>query len=517
LCSSQKFESGEATTIQILSDWLPVISVYNADGSLFDVPAVNLINTTIINPDITASVYQTTFDFTTYPVGGYVIQIVYTDDAAVVHTWQSRAISVAISWNDTICIDYSNDENTNETVWNTGIQCRTRVEGSCIEFTPEFQGNTYTDQLINATALPRNAFQTFNATFGKSPGIPDWFGNMINFIMMLTDVKIDGTFYQIIDGSKWEVSRQPPLRLGDPTMAGYSIKVMPVDNALLARLKNGGITVNGLKVIEKVEPYFNIGTNQTLAVSKWDMLTEITFSEVNIAFNVTLTVGATVLGVWPVPVSVTNDDSYTIDLRKFFTNPGALSLSVTGMTGVAGLSLDMFIEYRSFAATVQPVGTTPGTTTAYKPGSVIEYAEVNPGDFGNDFDVTTGLGQTTGNYPNFAICDGRNGTPDKTDRYSIGWKPDGSIGNIGDPLGSANINLTNVNQLPLTKINVQLAENGTGNGSAGAAARSDNESVARAILPSYPDTQDPTNPATYGQNIPNNPLSIVSCFIMCLS
>lgn len=503
-CYSQKRQQNGHDILQYFSDWVPDLTVYREDGTIFNTIACTAQTTTITNPGFTALCYQSTVDYSTFPAGKYNARFHWKDDANVDQYYQLMWINVATKWKGTLLFEYKHDENAFGILFNTGIVFNMRVEAWKINKVQLFTGDSYIDEEQNATALPSIPYEQSILSFGTIRGIPDWMGKQLNYMMQCSFILSDGEPIQKVQGAKWAIDRPELASEGEETTSNYSIDVMLVDNAFVERLNSNNVALNGYTPYVQVEKLNGIGTAQTVTLSGgWAGLHEIWINNIGaIAYvlRVGTTIGANDIGEFDIPTS-----DKVCEVRKAFYSSSA----TVYLSGFAGTSSLRVLWYDYNAVPISGPNANPVINKLLK-GAQISYFEVIPGDFISDFNLSTGLGKPAGNYPNCALCDGRNGTPNLGGKFKVGFiASDVTFGIPGTDVGEDNIRITSVSQLPPFDVVIPTSENGTGNGSQGNPGWSDNESALRGSTV--------VHIAGTSSNIPYLPLSVISYEIMALS
>jgi len=490
--------------LQVLSDWLPTLTLYNAVTG----KTINTIAPVVTPNGIQASAYtflcyEFTLDFTTIGVGQYFFTLEYTDDLAQLHTLQSTPQNVQIEQPNTLLYEYRNSNNILSILFDTGITFNIRTEGRLAKFQPKFDAVIYSDQERDQTKLNSVPYQSWILTIGDF-GVPDWMGYIFNFVFSCDFILIDGSPYQNIEGSKWEVTRpDPQSRKYDATLAVYSIEVALTDNAFLERIRTGNTNMAGQPIVFLPYQKMAIGTNFSIPALFLKYYRLDSVSVIKRGINFTLNIGITPGGAEVYTGRFTR--SKTAQFNYLFD-----SSQTVYFTGLTGTDNDIFLVYANLNAQPQGSGTAPVTTGGLVPGMVFAYEEVNAGDFTRDFDLITGLGKPGGKYPTAAICDGRNGTEARGGRYSVGFLDgDATFGTPRAAVGRNAINLTSTAQLPPTYFTFKVSDNGTGNGSHQNAGWTDNEN-------SNVGSQN-TNTIGTSADIPFLPGSIVDIMVKVLS
>jgi hypothetical protein len=474
-CYKQPWKTVDTTKIQILSDWLPEVTVWNAiTGVLFTTLAPVIAPNGIQASAYTFICYEYLIDFTTIPVGIYYLKIEYTDDNLQLHTLISSFQNVQIEQPNTLLYEYRNSSNILSVLFDTGITFQIRAEGGKDDkFQPKFDAVIYSDQERDLTKLNSVPFESFILTVGDAPGVPDWMGYIFNFVFSCDFILIDGVPYQNVDGSKWEVTRpDPQSKSKRETLAVYSIEVMMTDNAFLERLRTGNTNMAGFKLIFDTYPKIAIGTNFSVPAIFLKYFRLDSVSVIKRGINFTMRIGITPGGNEIYQGTFTR--SKTAQFNYLFD--ASATVFVSGLTGTDN---DIFLTYANLNA-IAGGGTGPVPISySLPPGLEAYYSEVNAGDMANDWDFVTGLGKPGGNYPNCAIRDGRNGTTADGGLFTVGYLDgDATFGTVGASVGRNAINITSASQLPPHSFTFRVSENGTGNGSRQNAGWSDNESAA---------------------------------------
>lgn len=401
-CFFQKWQTNDTTQVQIWSDFpIDSITLYNYDTGLnFDITPVD---TGLTFPDFSFSVYEFELHFSTYGTGRAYIEIIYTDGGGAPNVWQSDPFWIADKWEETLLIEYKNDENDFSIIFDTGIEFSLRVDGILDHFQPRSERIVYNDQIRNATLLYGVPFREFRLNVGGGEGVPDWLADKLTRILDCNEVKIDGEWYVVAEGAEAELNRND-----DYPLVGYRILVNQVFNRFNQRLKPG-VGENGeqLKMILKAISRNNIAADQVYSgvVRKYTVLHALELVKYSVD-PVTLLVGTTAGGsdISGLGGFVVDESKAFIEINYVFDAPQDVYVS-----GLTGAQVDLILFYYDPLDTSTGGGDSGSGAAGFVKGTVYMYEEAAPGDFAREWDISTGLGVIGTPYEGCALMDGRNG------------------------------------------------------------------------------------------------------------
>lgn len=360
-------------------------------------------------------------------------------------TWISDVQNVQDDQPNTILFEYTNSQNDFNVIFETGTIFSLRVEGSISLPKPEFNNVIYNDINENTTKLYGNPWTGFKLFIAYNSGVAPWIIDRVNRILACDQIKIENRYYEMEDGAKWEESRADQY-----TLYGVNIDIKEVQNRFLDKLQLGPTPDNNaIIIVSKSLVYNNQAVN--LAVSNVfkdkTLLDCITFYLLNnpfVPFTLKLSTSADDSGLF-YEQDFTEEDvsalgTVTATVREAFNQPTTLYMS--GWTG--GLLANVCVLYHQYDA--PPV---VGSVNPYKSlglGAIVEYDPPTGQIVSVDFNLGTGLGNPDTDWFGWAVCDGRNGTPDKGGWLTRGYKP-----TYPDP----------VTGLPVTDYNVIGDDGGT--------------------------------------------------------
>jgi hypothetical protein len=453
---TQKAKKGLPQTLQVLSDWMPILKIYDGEkGFLVDTITGATPTTGIIGQTFT--LYEFTIVWASYTEGYYYIEISYTDDSAVLQINRSGLIEMRSNFTQTVVLQYTNSTNQFAAVFSTGIIFTLVVEGNIEDYTPAFEDVIYDDQYHNTTKLnsiPRREFNFYAGRNRSSPGIPPWMVDKINWAFSCDQLLIEGIYYQNTTGSKWEVMRADQT---SPNFVGLKIPIIEVINRYLQSYNPGLIPAGAVQVITRTKTYSGVTADFNIPgiFKDFSLLTRIVIYN-NGANILTINAGTAANGSAPITAPfVTNGQLKEIwNIDELFNGVSTLYLS-----GLTGANVNIVVEYDQLDA---PYVTPPIASKPFVKGNRGSYEEVTIGDFANDWNVSTGVG--IGLWAQCVIA-GTNGTKDMNGLTEIGWNPsmpltrDMLVGNINNTVS------LNAGNLPSFNISIgQDLKGGNGGG-----------------------------------------------------
>lgn len=435
-CYLQKWQLSDSLKLQVISDFIPTDLLFHDLDSSFVIASIPWSEKTTIIVDQTFKVYEIEFDFESIPEGRYYTQFSYVDQDDQEHILLSEPLDVSLRQENTLLLEYKNSINDFDTIFDTGIVFSFRVESAIKDYSPGNSRNVYNDQRVNPTLLSATPFRKFKFYIGFKYGTPAWVFDKVNFIQSVDQVRYNNIYYQIVEGSDYEVDSNE-----DNGFIGGSIDVQPTDNNF-SRYKTLPSDDDGnlIYVMERRSDHFNVSDNLTVAgVFKAASLLE--------QILVTKRVPA---GVLTIKVGTTNGGSeigeFEVDDIKFIqTTPWFFSATTTiYVTGLAGADVDItFLYLQTDAPPIDLGSIVPAPIINIGKNTIAMYEETMPGELDVDFDLSTGLGRTNTKYDGWAICDGRNGTLDWRGRSPVMQDPDEpDFATLGTPGGEKDHVLT---------------------------------------------------------------------------
>jgi hypothetical protein len=430
-CYLQKWNLGDATKIQVLSDYEFTFEIFDLDG--FKVASVEPVEVADNIQGKTFKVYEIPLVFDT--AGAFYAVVEYEGHSLISEAWQVGQFT------DTMIFKYRNSENNFSILFDTGIEFSFRVEGLIADFEPKSDDVIYNDQLRNSRVLNSTPWRAFTMYAGQAEGIPDWVADKVNRIMACDIVFVDSEtfdgYISKVEGAEWEVVRAPEY-----AFTGLRTQIMPVENNLLERLKRGANATDGtnFKIVQKVDNYFNINGSLPLPATfgKYRLLEKICIEKQALAPAFVLKVGLT-NGGEEVARFLVDSPAQTLTINHLF-----LSEQPVFLTGINSALPFISIIYKNLLEPVTNVG--GGEASGEIPvGAVLIYSGTAGRALTDDFDVLTGLGREGTGWHGWALCNGTNGTDDLRDKFVLGYG--NGINNVGETGGEKTVTLT-VDEMP---------------------------------------------------------------------
>lgn len=498
----QKIKRGLACNLQVLSDWVPVLKIYDGQlGYLIDTISPSTPANSVTGQTFT--VYEFGIIWSSYPANLYYIEISYVDDSSVTHIERSGILQTADNWPGTLVFTYTNSYNNFSAIFNTGIVFNFVCEGNIADFAPAFEDIIYNDQEYNVTklnAIPRREFTLYIGSVRGFGGVPPWVGDKMNWIMACDQLQIDGVYYQNTNGSKWEIARAD--QTGQNNFIGLKITIIEVINLFLQQYQTGVNPPGSIQVITRDIKFLANSANITIS----GIFTANSILRYIVIYNLggdAFTIRASTAADGSAPI--TGDFTTTGDAKDvWMINEPFNAVSTLYLLGLAGTNCNIWVVYDQMDAPfIAPIT----STKKFSKGTRYEYEEVTVGDFEIHWNIGTGEGNPGTDYEG-CVLSGTNGTKDMNGLIAIGWNKTFPL--TRDTIVGAVNNLATLNagNLPSFNINIGLDLKG---GTAGVPVLS---------------SQNP-GPGGHGStNIPYvgtaNPIDVsnrarVTCFFVCIT
>lgn len=413
-CYFQKWQFSDVLRLQVLSDFVPTDLVFREVFSDMVVASVSWSETSTVLVDQTFKVYELDFVFSGLPDGKYYAEFSYIDENNLDHVLRSEPMCVSASQENTLLINYKNSTNDFDTIFETDIEFSFRVESAIKDYSPGNNRAIYNDQRVNPTLLSAIPFRKFRFYIGFQYGVPAWVFDKVNFIQSVDQVKYNNVYYQIGEGSDYEVETNE-----DNNFIGGSIDVQPTENNFNKYKTLPSDEANLISDMARRIDYFNISDDFPIAgfFKSRSLLEQVLITKRAPAADLTIRIGTT-------PGGDEIGEFDVDDLDFIQTTPKMFTATTTVyVSGIAGKGADLDITFLYLQTDAPPIDIGQGSGNTPAPelglGSVIEYEEASEGDIDLDFNVSTGLGRANTKWYGWAICDGRNGTLDRRGRSPI--------------------------------------------------------------------------------------------------
>jgi len=215
-CYAQKRTSYDADSFQFISNYDPIqIEVLRkSDDALMLVVAAQNIRRNTYQPDY--YIYEVDVSYASLEPGRYYMKMTTGSGAKVFISEDIEITTVE----GTVLFEYAHSEYYGEVVFETDISMALRVEGCVLYDTPGAASVIYTDQPNNNTMLSYQPYDVFKLFIGGPEGIPNYLQKKINAIVGCDDLRINGEYFCIAEGAKWEKAEQP-----DYPFRGWTIEL----------------------------------------------------------------------------------------------------------------------------------------------------------------------------------------------------------------------------------------------------------------------------------------------------
>lgn len=411
-CYAQKWELADFTTLQLLSDLALItcrLKKFETNVTVLSY-SVAKIDAAVANE--TFSVWETSIQFSGIEEGYYYLEVTGLDEFGDIDSVvYSAPLEVLEEHPGTMLFNYTNSYNDFNVLFDTNLIFNVRVEGTIQNFTPRADDEIYNDQKRNATKLSSIPYQTFILYVGNQYGLPDWMTDKINRVMSCDQIKIDGNWFEKIEGATWEVAR-----IDDYPFSGIQIEIMPAVNHFLERLHFEDDNTNDMVLLRLANNHYNIDEDLTVSgiAKRYTMLDYISVIRRGATFtmNVGLTDGGNEIGTFAV-----DETENVFHVRYLFD--GNATIYLTGIQG----SNDISLVYDQIDETVTTSPTDPQPPSSLPQGACIMY-HCTYEQLAQQFNIVSGDAKPEGNWVGWKLCNGQDGTYDMRRRMPVGWMDD---------------------------------------------------------------------------------------------
>lgn len=415
-CYFQKWQNSDELRLQILSDNPPTNLIFRNinTGLNVDFSAWSEVNTAIVGQ--TFKVYELEYQFASLPVGKYYFEFKYTDSDNNLHTMISEPQEVEQKQDKTVLIKYKNSQNDFDVIFNTNIEFQIRVESKVMVNDFKNKRNVYTDQKVNPTLLSATPYRQFIFHLGLTKGVPAWVVDKLNWIQSLDQVQYDGVYYQVPDGSEYELTK-----IEYNSYIAGTIDLQPTNNKFSryqTEVPDGNQTFTPM---QKVTPYKNISDNFSIAnlFNAFSLFEKICIkkrSVEDLTIFVGITPGGSEIGEFEI-----DDVSFTQSVDFLFN-----STTTVFITNILGSDCDYYVVWKQLDE--PPIDLNQGSGVVIPPvgKNTVTMYEGTQAELDLDFDTSTGLGRENTNFYGWIILNGDNGGEDWRGRVPVGWNPEDS-------------------------------------------------------------------------------------------
>ena len=204
----QKWQTNDTINIQCITNGLApvVVQVYNDSGNVFDTFNLNAITDAAVNSPLT--LWQGSYSLASVPEGYYYL-VLTAGTGGTTTSFISEGLWVKALHSNTLLFEYTNGRNRQATIFTSGYAPSFRVEGWLENFDSESKFTTFEDQPANIVLINGIPYELFDLNIGDGSGIPDYIRRLLERIMLLSNVKIDGQYFTRNGEAKFEKTDIP--------------------------------------------------------------------------------------------------------------------------------------------------------------------------------------------------------------------------------------------------------------------------------------------------------------------
>uniref|UniRef100_UPI002616120E hypothetical protein n=1 Tax=Hydrotalea sp. TaxID=2881279 RepID=UPI002616120E len=223
----QKWQTNDIIKLQCITNGLApvIVQVYNDSGKVVYTFSLTQVN----DPAIVAPLilWQGSLSLSSLNAfiadtiaGGYFYLVLTAGTGATTTSFISEGLWIRQKHDNTILFEYTHDRNTQATVFTSGFTPSFRVEGWLDEFDSESHFTTFEDQPADMVIINGIPYDLFTLNIADGLGIPDYVRKLLERIMLLSNVAIDGKLFSRNGDAKFEKKDIP----GWP-MSGWKLKI----------------------------------------------------------------------------------------------------------------------------------------------------------------------------------------------------------------------------------------------------------------------------------------------------
>lgn len=233
------YQKSDKIVIQIWCDDTTNPDTFDISLQILDINKNNLginipltLKTTSIVTDL--NVYESDYSLSSINEGVYFLQLAYAYSEFEDYIFFSEAICVKTTHENSILINYFNDENDFDCAFDTNINFQFRVTGGFLKdgFSPASKDVVYKNQRYDNVQLSSLPYNVEKLTIGASEGIPNFIADIINRALSCSNFYVDGVRYVKNEGTKFErngIDKYYPLAAWSieliKSINEYSIKI----------------------------------------------------------------------------------------------------------------------------------------------------------------------------------------------------------------------------------------------------------------------------------------------------
>jgi hypothetical protein len=199
----QKWQKNDVLELQCITNSLAPVtaSLINSSGTVIDTFLYEQVNDNAVKSPL--QLWQASYPLTSLEEGVYYLKLT-AGTGTTTSVMISEGLHVKERWPMTLLFEYSSTRNRQATVFTSGYAPSFRVEAWLDEYMPNAKYAIYEDQPANLEML--NAIPYMNCTLnvGDNGGVPAWVIRLVDRILLLNRVSIDGVGYTREQDAKWD-------------------------------------------------------------------------------------------------------------------------------------------------------------------------------------------------------------------------------------------------------------------------------------------------------------------------
>ena len=187
----QKWQTNDVISLQIISNAIApaTIAVYNSNKEIVNTYTFSQISNNIVKSPLI--LYEINLDMSLFSPGVYFF-VITVGSGGTIDQFISEGINVKSKWDKTLLFEYTNKYNRLDMIFSSGFSPSHRIEGWIDNYKPKSHTVAYEDQPADMKILNSIPFGNFKLNIGTQYGIPPYEIRLLNIIMGLDNVLIDG-------------------------------------------------------------------------------------------------------------------------------------------------------------------------------------------------------------------------------------------------------------------------------------------------------------------------------------
>lgn len=201
-----KVQRQDKISFQIIANYAPVtIRIIDCNNNIIANGIATVIPNSYYNVPYVA--YNCNIDTTAVADDGIYYVEVIVGMSAPFTTLISEPIYIADYIKNTMLFEYSNSTNIGGAIFQNGEIFKFRTDCILTDFQPQRDDTVFANQENDLVMLSSFTYRTFKLLIGDAKGTANWVIDIVNHILGMEKVLIDGKQFTINDGAKLEPNR----------------------------------------------------------------------------------------------------------------------------------------------------------------------------------------------------------------------------------------------------------------------------------------------------------------------